>query len=118
MLSSGVESAGWIPSKLFQYMASGTPILGLVPEGDVAQIIRETNTGTVIGPNDVEQIKTVIRAAYSAFRRGETHAEPNWNAVENYEGCRLTERLADCLTDVVASSRVPADRSPQSLIGR
>jgi glycosyltransferase involved in cell wall biosynthesis len=56
---------GRLPSKLYEYLASGRPILCIgPPEGDAAKIIRQTNAGFCIGPSDVDGIKKSLVALY------------------------------------------------------
>ncbi len=100
-LSRGKESEGWIPSKLFQYLGSGTPILALAPKGDVAEIIHETGNGDVVPPDDVDAIAAAVSRRFEAYRRGESLASPNWDLINRYEGRQLTARLAQCLDQIV-----------------
>ena len=99
-LSRGEESEGWIPSKLYQYMGAGNPILGLVPNGDVRNIIEETETGVAVPPDDVQQIKTAISRMYADYEN-RLAFQPKSGSVENYEGRFLTAKLVDCLERAV-----------------
>ncbi|MFH1920139.1 MAG: hypothetical protein ABIP48_09680, partial [Planctomycetota bacterium] len=107
------ESEGWIPSKLFQYMGSGTPVLALVPEGDVADIVRETETGTVVPPEDVGRIKTAIRQHYDRYCDGGNEYQPNWELIEKYESRRLTSKLGECLDRATGRRSVEHSGSDQ-----
>jgi glycosyltransferase involved in cell wall biosynthesis len=106
-LSRGSESAGWIPSKLYQYLGAGSPILALVPPGDVADIVRDTNSGQAVEPDNVPAIKSALRAAFAEFAAGSSSFAPDAAAVARYEGRQLTEQLAGCL-DRITGRRVPA----------
>lgn len=64
-----------IPSKMFEAMALGVPILMAIPEGEATEIVRRTGTGVVVPPEDPEALARAIigmandreaRAAYSA----------------------------------------------------
>jgi hypothetical protein len=96
MLSTGDASEGWIPSKLFQYMGAGAEILGLVPEGDVAGILRETATGKVVAPNDVKAIASAVRSAYDRYCQGILHTQQS-ELARNYEAKHLTAQLVASL---------------------
>jgi len=39
VMSRGEKSRGWIPSKFFQYLGTGNPVLALAPEGEVRDIL-------------------------------------------------------------------------------
>lgn len=46
--------------KLFEYLAAGRPILALAGDNEPARIIRETRTGDVVAPDDVEGIVSAL----------------------------------------------------------
>lgn len=64
---------GWIPSKLFEYLASRKPILANIPEGDASEIIRKTNSGYVVSNEDTTEIEKILEREY--FRKHH-HGEP------------------------------------------
>jgi len=103
-LSRGEQSAGWIPSKLFQYMGAGTPILALAPTGDVADIVEQTQAGYVVPPDDVAAIKNVLRERFAEFAAKTSTFAPNQDAIARYEGRQLTEQLAGCLNRITHST--------------
>lgn len=51
--------------KLFEYMAAGRPIIALAEGNEAARIVRETNTGVVVPPDDVDAIAEALRQAAS-----------------------------------------------------
>ena len=105
VLARGQESKSWVPAKLYQYLGSGTPILGLIPGGDAAQILRESGAGTVVAPDDVEQIGRVLREAYDRHRAGITPPTADAQVVQRYEAGVLTRRLVEVLNDVAGKVR-------------
>ena len=97
VLSRGVESKGWIPSKLFQYLGAGNPLLAMVPGGDVKDIIVNTGSGVAVESDDVAGIKRAVGEMYDRYYLAEESYHPRWDAVEQYEAKQLTGRLANCL---------------------
>jgi len=56
-----------VPSKLFNFMAAGRPILGLtVEDSEVARIIRETKCGVCVPPDDPGAIAAALRTLKSS----------------------------------------------------
>jgi colanic acid biosynthesis glycosyl transferase WcaI len=49
-----------IPSKIFESMGMGLPIILSLPEGEASQIIRDTGSGLVISPEDPAQLARVL----------------------------------------------------------
>ena len=59
------DTLGLIPAKVFEYMASGRPILCIGPtNGDTAKILDETQAGVTIGFEDKEKMKETIKSLY------------------------------------------------------
>ena len=54
------------PAKVFEYGASGRPVLALVPEGAASRFVRELEAGTVCSPSDPLQISNAISSFFVA----------------------------------------------------
>ena len=68
-----------IPGKLFEYMASETPILAIGPkDSDVERIIKETNTGYYFSYADKSEIKVQILSYFNAFKNNTLSTFPYW----------------------------------------
>jgi len=68
-LNNTPNTDGVIPGKLFEYLASRKPILGIGSEkGDTARIINETGSGMVCDFNDTEKIKNELYNFYNNFK--------------------------------------------------
>lgn len=50
-----------VHGKLFEYLAAGRPILALAGDNEPARIVRETQTGEVVAPDDAEAIAGALR---------------------------------------------------------
>jgi len=62
LLLEADEPAGSLitPGKIFEYLASGRPILALVPEGPAASLVRAAGGSAVVAPRDVEGVARVL----------------------------------------------------------
>lgn len=68
MPDSEPRAKGLVTGKLFEYMASGRPILCIGPEdGDAARILRETHAGQTVSFENKEKMKAVVQALYQRF---------------------------------------------------
>jgi glycosyltransferase involved in cell wall biosynthesis len=84
-----------IPAKTFEYIATGKPILALVPpDGEAARVIRETRTGIVVAPEDVNAIKTASLDLYTCWRSAKLRIESNWEQINRYEAREVTRQLS------------------------
>ena len=87
-----------IPGKLFEYMASGRPILALGPSGsDVEEILTRTNTGRYFQYDQEEELKQAIVDYFQSFRRKEL--ESHGIGIQAYHRKNLTKRLAEIILD-------------------
>jgi glycosyltransferase involved in cell wall biosynthesis len=64
LLTSG-DHTSQITGKLFEYLAANRPIIAVAPDNEAARLVRETNTGVVVAPDDVQAIVGALRAAAS-----------------------------------------------------
>ena len=83
-----------VPGKTYEYLASGTPILGAVPEGDARDILTEAGNASLVRPDDVEGLAAAIARAVDRFRSGEDPHPPNSEVVARFEYRKLAADLA------------------------
>jgi glycosyltransferase involved in cell wall biosynthesis len=68
---AGGRGTGVLSGKVFEYIAAGRPILAVVPpDGAAAELIRETGSGVVAAPDDVDGIKSALLELHSRFANG------------------------------------------------
>jgi glycosyltransferase involved in cell wall biosynthesis len=84
------SNKGIITGKLFEYLASGKPVLCLGPtDGDAAEILEATSHGKCAGYNDSEKICHIIESYYSSAGNSIIKEPPR-----NYSRSELTGILA------------------------
>lgn len=71
LVISSASGAGSLTGKIFEYLASQRPILALIPEGRAADIIRQSQSGIMANPEQVESITTAIETLFSAWQHGQ-----------------------------------------------
>ncbi|RRR77579.1 MAG: glycosyltransferase [Candidatus Viridilinea halotolerans] len=88
-------------SKLFEYLASGRPILALTGRSSAAEIIRELDAGIVVAPDDAAGIQQAIVQLHARWLADDlpTKRDPR---VERYSRPRLTAELAHCFDALLA----------------
>ena len=95
------NAKGILTGKLFEYMASGRPILCIGPEdGDSARILNETQTGVTIGFDDKEKMKSVILDLYKKYQENQLVTN-DIQAVEKYSRRNLTKDFVNILNEIV-----------------
>ena len=101
MPDSEPRAKGLLTGKLFEYLASGRPILCIGPEdGDAANVISETQAGITVGFDDKEKIKTTITSLYQKYLEHDLPDNTNVN-VEKYSRKALAGEYAELLDKTI-----------------
>ena len=81
-----------VPGKLFEYMATGKPILAITAAGnEVDGILQETSAGLTAPPDDPKAIRKMLLRAFEAWRDGRKLIDRAGVGVQRYERPRLAE---------------------------
>lgn len=93
---------GALPGKLFEYMASGKPIIALLDiNEEAAQILTQCGTGLIANETVVEEIEAVITKAYKLWKEGE-YLKSNTKFVEKFhrkEQAKILQNLILTMCD-------------------
>lgn len=82
-------------TKLFEYIRTGRPVLGLGPAtGSAAKVLRETNCGVMHDHNDKESIKKFLIDEFNHWKQGTTSREIQWTEVEKYDYKALAGKVS------------------------
>ncbi len=96
------ESQSVSTGKIYEYIASGKPILALIPEGEAEKLIIKHARGVVIPPGDVRGIKAQIIRAFDLWKRKDLKITvPRWRGIEPYSRRNQTEVLAGIFNRLV-----------------
>jgi glycosyltransferase involved in cell wall biosynthesis len=70
------SSAGVVTGKLYEYMASGIPILGIIPDGEAERLIRSHGRGTTVHPDDTDGIARAVTRLFDLWKNGRWRRKP------------------------------------------
>ncbi len=90
-----------VPAKLYDYLGCRVPVVALTVEGATARLMRETNAGPVVPPNDVDAISAALRTALTDPAR--LRAQMNGEAAAKYEIQSIVQRQADLLDEITSN---------------
>lgn len=97
VLTGYKDAEGYMPGKLFEYLATGLPVLGVGPEqGDAAALLNETSAGQMIDGSRTKAIKEFLIEKFEAWKNS---AAPVKKAAgfEQYSRRVITKRLMEML---------------------
>ncbi|MEM6457949.1 MAG: glycosyltransferase family 4 protein [Planctomycetota bacterium] len=86
-----------IPSKTYEYLASGLPIVGALPEGDARSLVEESGRGFTADPCDDAGLAQALSRAIEYARASGPEPAPLQPFVHEYDWSRLCERFFDAL---------------------
>ena len=92
-----------LPGKLFEYLASGRPVLGIgQPDGAMSMILNKTNTGVVVDWEDKMSIKKYIDDCWKAHLDG--NLTINDGEISAFTRRNLTRQMAELFDKVTEST--------------
>ena len=101
LVNNTPNAKGILTGKIFEYLASGRPILCIGPEdGDAAHILSETKAGVTVSFEDKEKMKEVVKVLYHKYLE---KALPfnNSKEIEKYSRKAQTEEYAKLLEKTI-----------------
>jgi glycosyltransferase involved in cell wall biosynthesis len=93
--------------KLFEYLASGRPVLGAIPPGDARDLIVQSRGGWCVDPRDTHAFAQLLCDLVHRKLAGCLQIDADRAVIDQFERRTLTGRLAalfDAVTDGVYSS--------------
>ncbi|MBN2615062.1 MAG: glycosyltransferase [Bacteroidales bacterium] len=88
-----------LTGKIFEYLASGRPIICIGPVwGNAAEIVRQTKCGKAFGFEEIKELKAEIKRLFLAHQKGQEVGD--CVGVDQYDRKNLTEKLAGVLNEI------------------
>jgi len=103
MVPDAPNNLGMLTGKIFEYLASGTPLLSVgPPDGDAAAVLRQCSAGEMIAPDDAPGLKRRALALFESYQKGTLERErPDARAVQKFERRTLVKSLAGIMDELV-----------------
>jgi len=98
------EYASAIPGKMFEYLASRRPILGIGQTDSImAKMVRETSSGVVYDWNDRKNISTWVDFCWTEFKNDDL--KDNETDISRFSRRTITRQLAGYLNEMTADNK-------------
>lgn len=92
-----------LTGKIFEYLATGNYIFGMVPEGEAASLIKKLNVGTIIEPNSISNIVDGLRTIISLWENNEIKPQLESSAIKKFSRKEQTKQLSNILENMLYS---------------
>lgn len=94
ILTGYKDAEGYMPGKLFEYLATGLPIFGTGPSsGDAATLLKSTGAGEMVEGNESREIESKIMEHFNDWKSGSVKVHKS--NVERYSRKNITKELID-----------------------
>lgn len=101
-LYPSASAAGWVPSKLYDYLATQKPIFCLGLPGEAQRIIRASRAGIVVNPFNKTAITQQLRIFLTEFQQGTLNVSRNEMFIRHFHRKTQTCQLARMLNQHVS----------------
>lgn len=82
--------AGSMTGKVFEYLATGKPILAIGPHGsEIERVIQETGAGWCAAPSEPDEVRAMLQRAAEAGGSAGAAFQPNWEAIQRFDRSRI-----------------------------
>jgi len=76
LINNTPNAGGILTGKLYEYMASARPILAIGPvQSDIATLLKETQSGSIVGFDDVAGMKSVLLDFFEEYKLGKLNSK-------------------------------------------
>ena len=94
ILTGYKDAEGYMPGKLFEYLATGLPVVGTGPaDGDAARLLTSSGAGEMIDGRDEEELKQKVLEYFSQWETGTLRIQAN--GVQMYSRRNITKKLTE-----------------------
>lgn len=87
--------------KIFEYLATGKPILAAVPDGDARDLIQRARAGWCVDPRDIGAIKALLADLVERKTAQSLTVNPDQQVIAQYERRKLTGQLATLFDSLI-----------------
>jgi len=87
-----------VPGKIFEYMMTEKPILGLADKNsEIAQILSDSGVGYTADADDVGEVAEQIYGYYTQWNSGKLDMRPDRDFIGQFSSQKLVEKLVDVM---------------------
>jgi glycosyltransferase involved in cell wall biosynthesis len=100
--------ASTMTGKIFEYLASGKPIIALAGKGAAGDLISTTHTGVVVSPDDVPGIANAIFSMFNAKSTGHSNAaycNVDNEVLKQFDRREIARKVASLLDKIIEGKR-------------
>jgi glycosyltransferase involved in cell wall biosynthesis len=94
-----------LPSKIFEAMGMGTPIVASIPRGEASELIEHLDVGEVIAPEDPHALADAIERLHSDPARRDRYRANATRMAPRFDRTALAEKMIDAIAARLKNAR-------------
>jgi len=102
ILQSDLISSAVVPGKVFEYIRAPKWILGLIPKGETAEILRAAGGAIIVPGNQPDKIEAAILELHQRWKQGQQPARNMSYVMSKEENC-LNQQMQNCLASLLGT---------------
>jgi len=96
-------ATGMLTGKIYEYLATGRPVLGIGPsDGDAASLLQKTDGGALFERSDTESMASFVRRHYQAWVDGEPETGADPDTLQSYRRRSQSTILGQVLNEIAS----------------
>jgi glycosyltransferase involved in cell wall biosynthesis len=101
LLQASDDTVSLVPAKLYEYLRAQKPVLALVRDGAVTEVLAQTGGGFAVDPADAPALDAALRAIAADWRSGRlADRVADLSALRRFDRRALTADLAAVFDEV------------------
>ena len=100
--SKGNQSPLFIPSKLYEYLKIGKPVLALSEASDCLEILQKSNLALTCSPRSTEEIMEKLLFLIENEHELDRLFVPNWDYINQFHYSNIASRMAGVFDEVLS----------------
>ncbi len=100
----------WIPSKVYDYLLAGKPVLAVLPRGDAWEVLERSGLGVLIEDTGPARVAHELRDALARLLQGTLAVRPDERFIAGFDAREQSAQLAGWLRQVAGRPAAEAAR--------
>jgi hypothetical protein len=92
-----------VPSKVYDYLSTGKPILNLTPPGEANDMVNRARVAYNADPDNIAGIAGVIDELYQQHRRSGITVQPDWDFIRRFQIAAQQEKFVTLVRNTAHS---------------
>jgi len=90
-----------VTGKIFEYLATGIPVLAMIREGILSDLMRECGGGSIVEQDNISKLSASIYDLYQKWINDDLFAASRWENIRSYARDGLANQLSSIMSELL-----------------